>query len=316
MLCVLLCSCQSNREQLAPITIFPQKTFDQFNDSTFFSSIIGMCYSDEKFYLSELSRSELFILNKDYSLSDIIGGRGKGPGEFTYIGHIAVSQDSIFVVNGNGISLFINKQIHQNIPENSIFTRNIKRIGGFDLRFAYKNGYIYYYPLSPTPEILKHNINSDENSLFALSNIKDGNSKNRGHVVCDDKFIYVVMQNTPFIEKYSMDGKIVEKYDYSRKIDFMHTFEYIDKQEKQSGTISTLVRDVSYYKGHLFLLIYLRDYSEEFISNTILSINTNDKSDMKLYHLDDGGYFTLTSFNDGLFLFDVKNAELKLYNPF
>ena len=182
--------------------------------------------------------------------------------------------------------------------------------------YSCKNGYIYYYPLSPTPEILKHNINSGENSLFALSNIKDVNSKHRGHVICDGEFIYVVMQNAPFVEKYSTDGKRVEKYDYSHKINFMHTFEYIDDQEKQSGTISTLVRDVSYYKGHLFLLIYLRDYSDTFISNTILSINTNDKSDMELYHLDDGGYFSLTSFDGGLFLFDVKNAELKLYNPF
>jgi len=314
LFCVSFLSCQSKREQLKPSIVSPHKTFDQLNDSTFFASIIGMFYSDEKFYLSELSRSELFILDKDYLLSDIIGGRGRGPGEFSFIGHIEVSHDSIFVVNGNGVSLFVNKHFIRNIPQHSFLEKNIKRVGGFDLRFAYRNGYIYYYPLSENPEILKHNIYSDDINIFALSNINDIHKKNRGHVVCDGVFIYAVMQNSPFIEKYSMAGERIEIYDYSRKIDFLYTLKYIDEQERQPGTISTLVRDVSYYNGHLYLLIYLRDHSEKFISNTILAINTSDKSDMKLYHLDNGGYFTLTACKDGLFLFDIKNAELKLYN--
>jgi len=66
----------------------------------------------------------------------------------------------------------------------------------------------------------------------------------------------------------------------------------------------------------LYLLIYLRDYSEKFISNVVFVINTKDKADMKLFRLDKGAYLTLTAYNDGLFLFDAKNAELKLYNIF
>ena len=312
--CILaICSCNSMREWLEPINIQPQSMISEINDSTFFSLILGMHYSDRKFYLSEISNNGFFILNEDLSLSDFLGGRGRGPGEFTEIGHIEVSQDSIFVVNGNGVSLFVNKQYVRNIPDISI-GNFVNTIGAFHLNFAYRDGFIYYYPLGENPEIFKLNIHSSNSNLFAVSNINDKNNKNRGHVVCDGEHIYAVIQNAPFVEKFSMTGEIIQRFDYSEKLDFMYTFRYIDEFERHAGNLASLVRDVSYYDNHLYLLLYLRDFSETLISNVVLVINTKNESDMKLLHLDNGGYFSLAAYSDGLFLFDVRKAELKKYS--
>ena len=315
LIIVLFSSCFSNREELRQITIEPDVTIDQLDNNTYFQAIMGIFYQDGKLYLSENTRGQFFILNKNLSLYKTIGNKGRGPGEFLNTGHIIGTQDSIFIENGRGVSLFVNNKFIRKIPKTFHSTAMNQSIGSFNLKYAYINEHIYYYPLGAKSEILMHNIHTDENNIFTTSSIKNVYKKNRGHVVSDGEFIYVVLQNAPYIEKFSLNGELIHTYDYSNKLDMMDiSLLNIDKQEKQSKSISTLVRDVSYHDGYLYLLIFLRDGLGNFFSNRVLMINTNNDSDMHLFCLDDGSYLSLEAYNNKLILFDIKNASLKEYN--
>ncbi|MDR3093251.1 MAG: 6-bladed beta-propeller [Bacteroidales bacterium] len=304
----------SQKTELAPISLSPQKIISELNDSTFFKTISGMVYHNGKIYLSELSRGAILVLNEDYALTDIIGKKGKGPGEFLFNGHLEVHDDSIWVADINsGVSLFVQNTFIQKTSDDISIFKTRKPIGFFDLRFACHNNYLYYYQLNEQPVILKTNLQTQETQVFAKSEISDKHGKNRGHVITDGENIYVILHNAPFVEKYSLSGEKKEMYDYSDKINFMKTFEYLDAQERQINAVSTLVRDVSFDAPYLYLLLYLKDFSDNLISNKILAINTEDDSDMKLYSLDDGGYYTFITYNHQLFAFDIKNAELKLF---
>lgn len=313
LICVLS-SCGGNK-MAKLVNLAPDDVVCQSGDSIYYIAILSLYGHDDKLYMADNTRGCVYVLDNQLSLSKIIGSRGRGHGEFLFVGHIEGRGDSLFVENGSGVSLFVDNEFSRRLYDTSKTSSGRGQIGSFSLKYAYNNGMIYYYPLGDKSEILSYNVENNSVETFAQSTLTDKQNKFRGHILSDGEYIYNVSQNSPYIEKFSIKGEHIDTYDYSGKFELLDfALKYVDEQESEEGAAATLVRDVVCHDGNLYMLLFLRDAAGEFISNKLLVVDTKKGSDFRLLTLDNGGYLTLGIFNDKLVLFDAKYSALKIYD--
>lgn len=220
---ILLISCNSGTQLLTEEIIDPEYIIEEVEKDIYFQSVMGIFHNDDKIYVSDVSKGQIIILNEDFSHYKTLGTRGRAANEFLFTGHVNGVKDSIFIVNGNGLSLFIDNEFSRRVPKDPQASKINQQIGQFGLKFTYINGKIYYYPLNEEPRILAYDIKSDQIEPFATSKIKSQNNKNRGHVVSDNKYIYIILNNAPYIEKYSLNGDLLDTFCYLNDLNLDNT---------------------------------------------------------------------------------------------
>ena len=92
-------SCSSNDKKIQKIVLQEDIKIEEFSDSTFFSDIRSISYSDSFYYLTDYSRDQFFVLNQNFKLLKTLGQKGQGPGEFLGAAHLCVVGDSVFILN-------------------------------------------------------------------------------------------------------------------------------------------------------------------------------------------------------------------------
>jgi hypothetical protein len=96
---MIIQSCNHETEDLPKISLKIDTIINQLSDSTFFSDIRSLFYYNNKFFVSDYNRDQIFILDKDLRLIKTLGRKGNGPGEFSGVSHLYVRNDSIYAFN-------------------------------------------------------------------------------------------------------------------------------------------------------------------------------------------------------------------------
>lgn len=90
-------------------------------------------YSNGKYFISEMPKAKVYVYNEEWALEDSIGlGKGRGPGELNYILDFSISENTIYVADGGGLSVhafktngeFINSKPYKKNPTRLVSTKD------------------------------------------------------------------------------------------------------------------------------------------------------------------------------------------------
>lgn len=78
--CILITGCANESKEIKTVTLERETSLNQLSDSTYITDVMGMVESNNKLYLTDYKRSQVFILDQNLKLINTLGSAGKGPG--------------------------------------------------------------------------------------------------------------------------------------------------------------------------------------------------------------------------------------------
>ncbi len=314
---VILYSCQ-DETKLITNYIKPNTTLSQLNDSTFFVDIRSINHDNDNIYMVDGRLDQIFILDKNYMLTNCVGIRGNGPGELSYLSKILVDNDTLYVYNGGKMNLEVFKQ--------SSHIKSIKlpssiRTSG-SVKLAKSNKYLYVSSVDPVgcTTIASYNIMSGDVKKFG--NIQKYNSqkeicmKNLKHLLTYNDLIIAIPNNSYSIEIYDSETNFIREVKYNDISILRDTYNYINSKLIESNSYYVLISDAYIYENYLYLmLLTYNKKTEQMQSNTVLEINLNDDfRASRLLNLGEGWFEAICIFDKMLLSFDSKNANTLIYD--
>lgn len=313
---IFLFSC-SKEVSIRTEYIKPDTIFSQLSDSSYFINIKSINYENGNVYLADYERSQIFILNKDYSLVKCIGSKGKGPGELQDLSKLFISDDTIYAYNGGKVSIDIFGQTSHlktiKIP-NSIRTSSATKF----LK-SYNN--LYFSSVNPNgTSIALYDMISNEIKLFGkivnYNTPKETIIKNEKHILNYKNYIIAVPDNRYAIEIYDNKTNFIKEIKYDNINNLLRTNNNINSKPIDANSYYVLIPDVYLFGDYLYLMLLTYDTKiRRMQSNSILEINLNDNfSASRLLDLGEGWFETICVFDNTLLTFDSMNGNVISYN--
>jgi hypothetical protein len=315
----VLSSCLSHNNELHITNCKKVKSIDHLSDSSFFSDVRCMVATENSIYFSDYKRSQIIELKKDdLSVEMITGTYGIGPAELDGVDKFCLKQDTIFAGNDGkrSIDMFVN----------GVFLKSFKlpeqiRTASLSLRFSVEKNTLY---LSASANInpvagfdYKNYRVKNIGTPFVFSDpVRQRVRNNRHLLLYNDTVLVSISDNMPIIEVFDLEGKLINKYDYSKISVIEKRNKYTSEKQKLDGPNSyyLLVEDVYISGNHLFLLIYTGESGTS--CNTILVFNINNIL-MKPERIIDFGEVWFDSFcvqGDKIWASDVKTSSISEYD--
>lgn len=308
-------SCKDNASHLPTVNLAIDLTISQLSDSTYISDTRSLICCNNHYYLSDYNRDQIFILDENLQLKKTLGQKGKGPGELLGASTIQVYNDTIFVFNDakRCFELFNSEEHLQTI--NLFLEDNFSS----DMRFAVKNNDIYLTNPYAEHSISRYNYKSGSVQFFGKSTEyrtpRERRIKNHRHVHISDNRIIAIPNCQPFIEIYTLDGRLIASYDLSNIDKFKQNIEYIERNNYSENSYFNFIADSYLLDDRIFILLRTVDKSDKVFSNNILELEINDEiiSPTRLLNLGDGWYSSFCVSNDNIVAFNNTTAELVRY---
>jgi len=318
ILIIIIClaiSCKNNKNEMISIKLDEILTINQFSDSTFFSDIRSMYYHEEKYYISDYNRSQIFILDNNFKLIKTIGRKGEGPGELNGSAQLYVNSDTITVMN-EGKSSFekytsIQKHISTVIYPNFISSNSE--------RFFEYNRCLYFGISTAENTICKYNYSANRLEMFGKSRKyhteMETRIKNHRHLSKYGKFIISVPDCQPIIEQYDFEGKLINIFDFSTIKPVSRTLEFIRESKQIENSYFVLNSDIYIYKNSLFVLITNQENEKNVNNNKIIEFKILDDKIVpnRILHLGNGWFNTFCVSEHGIGTFNATSGNLILY---
>jgi hypothetical protein len=290
---LLFFACVSAEEDLAEIQLVDDLRIEQLPDSSFLIGVRSVFIDHNKVYLADSERNQVVVFDENGSFVSSIGQLGRGPGELLGPGQLYINNDTLFVFSGgkHAIDLFSNNQFVKTIPFSDI---NGMYTGG---RFFVDSGEVFISMVDLNGCISAIPINSiDENRSFGqltrFSTDKQTIIQNHRKVFLHRNKTIAVSFFQPIIERYSKDGKLLEKFSYENLELISPQIQKAREQLSAENVAICLAVDAYIYKNYIYVLLCYSDNDRAY-SNKILLIDLSGES-MKLKKLLDlgPGWFT------------------------
>ena len=253
--------CNQNKEplELAKTTLLPIKKIAQINDSTFLSIVLNIVEDEGLLYFSDFKNKRIVCVDLTYKLTHIFGSPGKGPSEFNFPGGCLVNNNRLYAIDEGNRRINIYDltggyigQIKGVIPHNGRFIINDSAYFG-SLRDTSK-GPIFKADLNGdlikrfgTQERVLNNVNQNMPRTFFLEMWQDQ--------------ILAIGKNDPIIERYSINGELIDRFDYLNLKHFDTLIPYLENEQKKSFMETGMGGDISFfvnsylYDNRLFILL-------------------------------------------------------------
>lgn len=307
-----LFSCKQINSDVRIIKLQEDTIISQLSDSSFFADVRSLFFHD-KIYLTDYSRDQIIILDKDGNFIKTLGGKGKGPGEFLGASHLFKNNDTLYIANDakRCIEVFTDSGYIRSLafPQTVSLRANSRFfVHGSDFAltsFSDDNSNVFFDMVSGKTK--------NWGRLIKFTTGKQTRIRNHRHLFKYKSFILSVSNNMPIIEKYDLSGRILDVYDYSRVPVIQQTINHVENEKMGENTYFKMVPDAYLDNEKLYLLITSRK-NDRVSSNHILEITVNDKMKITaIYILGNGWYNSICISKNQLWTFNVLNGNLSKY---
>lgn len=246
-----------------------------------------------KIILCQRESKTLTILNEEYHLLHSFGREGYGPGEFVNPISCAVDDSLNFYVFNDGNKSF---QIYNRTGQ---FSSSFSELDGglvFD-RFAIHENRLFYSS-GINPLLISDLNNTSSASVYGEKydyeylNSSEENIRNQRHVfITDENNILTIGASEPIIEIFSMDGLLLNRYDFSFIPAVKSRLDYRDQKyqknpEIRNNTVFDLIEDAYYFDNRLYALHYENDINGKVSCNKVISFKiTENKIEIENHFL-------------------------------
>jgi len=280
----------------------------QLSDSSFFGYLRSfVCYNDN-ILMAESDRAQIFVLDKDLQLVNIIGSLGRGPNELMGANYFHIHKDTIIASDlGNNRVQFFNilsgdhlGYVHGLMDH---FPTTLRA------RFIYKDS-IFIGSAEKDSSLVIFDLKSNKSTKFGERYEFGSETRNRIRNYSKNIFSYgdniiSISDNQPLIERYDYEGNIIEKYDYSDIPLVKEILNEIEKVTYAENSYFVTVTDCNIFENRLFLL--LSSTVGEYHCNTLLEFEINEKTELcNIYKLPDKVYTSIAYDGANLFSYSYK----------
>lgn len=308
-------SCKEETESITEeVTLKIDTIINQLSDSSFLTDIRSIYFSNSKYYMTDYTRDQIFILSKDLELIKTIGKKGRGPGEFSGASHLFADKDSIFVYNDSKITFEVyNTKKHLKTIQLPVPIRLHSSLR----YFMYKNE-LYFSNANSIENYSISKLNCLTNKVANFGQIKkfrtpkETRIKNHRHLIKYKDYIIAVPNCQAVIEMYDFKGKFLNKFDISNIKPIKEMLTFINEQKSEENSYYVLFSDVYVYKNRLFLTMLTNDKYNKRSEDKVLEIeiNTNKIIYKRILKLSEKSWFGPICINEGYLLAFNEKDEL------
>jgi hypothetical protein len=304
----LLFFCQCKKIEYKEYVCKVDLQTEMFPDSSFFSDIRCMQYSEGNIYTLDVGRRDIVTFSEDFTNMRIIGNPGSGPEELTAPGKFYVLHDTVYIMDFGYGSI-------KTYTDNKFLSTN-KLSGVSDKRFfyAYDKFYIPFVTDSSifevvNKDILKNNMNQYGGKITEFAD--ETFIHNERNLLYDNKdFFYAVSDNLIQIEKYDLKTlKFVSDFDLSTIPIIEKNLKYIASQPQKINSVYVPIVDSYLVNGALYLLC--ADLEPPVKSNQLIKITLYPQIEVSaIYTLPGRIYLSFCVSPDYIFAFDKSGGTI------
>jgi hypothetical protein len=314
LILTFIVSCNRQSVDFKELKLNKDTIITQLNDSTFFSDIRSMFF-DKYLYVSDYKRNQIIVLDTKAHVIKTIGMPGRGPGEFQGISHIVVDNDTIYAQNDGKRCI--------EILDIDGFIKTVPLKRGIQLqttsRFSYLNNTFYLSSVTKENSIVAYDFVSDSIKHLGIinqfANEEYNYYRNERHIfIVEGRYIIAVSHTNPVIEKYDINGNLLEQFSYKDILPVQKRIKFIENQQSEINSVYELISD-AYIESDKIYLILISNEGNAVSSNRILKIDFRDKMKAaQLYNLDEGWFSSICITKEHLWAFDGKGGSLVMFS--
>lgn len=308
----LIYSCDSLEKDIKIQDVVPDKTISALSDSSYFSVLKSLVWSNERLLSSETERSQVFVMNEDLELINTIGRAGRGPQEMSDINYFCVYKDTIIIKDpGNDRMQFFDFKGNHLGYIKGVSTSPANYLS----KFVYENGMFVTTAKNDSAIVIFNPITGDATKFgkrYDFNSEIQNRIRNDRFILKGNNTIISVSDNQPFIESYDSKGNLLNRNDYSNIHLIREELIDISKQKISERSYAIIVADCNIYKDNIFLLI--NSYKDGFCCNIVLRfIYDKDLKLSNIYRLKDDIYVSIAFNGTFLFAFSHTSGELQRF---
>lgn len=286
---------------------------EQLNDTTFFSSsVYDLTLFGDTIVVADMKHNTLFFFSKTGNLLTQLGRPGEGPGEFLGLDQFARINDSCYVMKDR-----VGKKLV--FYNNATFDHDIKNLGmTYNTRICHIGNVLYFYEMNPEGLISQLNLTTDSITKFGNSvdfKFKDITAlRNQRHLATDEMHLYTARVDRPIIEKYDLNGQLIQTLDMSAMPIFANLIE--SDKIPSAGSWPNVIFDMYLDNSNLYLLAGYRINDDNHGCNKLIIVSTSGPTMQvkSLHSLSKGWYYsTLGVAGDELYAFEWTQGILHKY---
>lgn len=289
------------------------KCVEHFSDTLFFSKVAKMQTYNDKIYCMDSYQEQIFVLDKNLQLKQVIGKKGEGPDEFKNLSGIFVSQEGIYILDSGNVCLFLYKN-----------TDSLIRVHNFtideyfimpEFRFLLEKDTSFIIAASDTKKAfanfdLKHNVNSFWGERFSFNSDTHNRIRNGRNLLKTKDLFVSVSDNMPVVEIYDICTKRkIKDFDFSE-------ISYVSKQleyaEVKNHSYYVLIQDAYIDEDKLYMLISEK-MNDSFYTNLVLVFALKEKCELtRILRFPGNIYSTLCVNNDTIYAYNSSETKIEI----
>ena len=305
-------ACKQEEISIERVELQPKFWMDQFCDTTFFSDIKFMYAYRDLLYVSDFTRNQVMVLN-DGVLVATISSIGQGPGELIGASSLVVRNDTIYVHDA--------VRRHLTVFYKNNYLRDIKiPVGSSGLtNFGLSGNRAIVTDFQPPHSLAFVDLYTGEvtnfGQMFEFGSPVKNKHRNHRHIHVQNPFIYAISKNQPIIERYDLQGNLVDIYDYSNIEEVTQRLAFIKQQPDEERSVFSLVEKSYLRDNKLYLLLITVDDNDRPQSNKILEIDVSrTMRATRILELKKGGWIrSFCVLSDAIWVFQPRNTVLIKY---
>ncbi len=257
-----LTGCSNN--ELPPsqeIPLKPEGTVEALDGDTFLENVHAMQQYGDALYLSGKGYPFIFVLDHEFRIIRTIGRHGKGPGEFSYAPFSShVSGNRIYSYNSTSRQIQIFSLKGDYLKSIPLDPRHYIWYHGLTMD---KQENLYVTPsLSKNPySIVKLDSSGTVLKTFgdlletSYSELRNYQMSSRIIISVDDESLIAIGEHVPVVEKYSLEGELLQSKDLSDSPYFTERLEFAKEFYAGGGTsTASMLSTIDAFNSRLYIL--------------------------------------------------------------
>lgn len=274
---IFLISCNQQDLNIRELKLVEDLSIDEFDNGSYFNDIRSLAAHQDNIYLVDYSLNQVFLVDKDGKFVHAIGKPGRGPGELLGAGQMAIHNDTLYVFSDEkqDFEVYINDKYIatlslSNTPALSDGSRFAVDAENIFISMPQTEGSISKIPLNNPQEAQVFgtmvNFSSERQTLF----------QNYRHIIRYKNNILSIPASLNFIERYSLNGELLEKFPYENVAFIQQRIDHARLQLHKENQVMILVSDAYVYADKLYLLT-LHNENERAFCNKLLVFDLGEE---------------------------------------
>ncbi len=273
---VILClsSCRNNKEGAGLTYCQLECQIMEYPDSSFFSDITCMTYSNNKIYVLDKKRGDIVALSDNLKKMEYISRHGEAPYETVNPFTFNVLNDTVYVIDSGTKSM---KKFYRKSFVGSFLLSNANAN-----RFSLNDSLIFLSANTDSTSFLVIDIDHP-NKQIPMGQVIHAKTpfktiiSNRKHILYDkERGIFSISDCYPYIEQYDVYGKHIKTFDLSSIPIIEKAVNTAKKFSDQEKSVYIYIRDAYLANEHIYILCSSWDSQGDYKVNSILELSIND----------------------------------------